>query len=847
MLTLSTNFVSGSMLTPGGNAGSSDANDYSDAADAKPLTLFAFIRKYSRFYLKYLYRLAFCLAVLVHTLIELHIASFTPHALFLSLAAVLSFVAAAGALYVGAEVASDRVIPTVLAATLANAAGPVERQIMVTRARAGLAKAIVVAILLGLWGITSDWYHGNDMLASAYAAAAAAAATRSRHSHSLALARAGFAGGSAGADGDDAAFADDADVDNDVVLVMPHDMRPDAYASVALSTAARAAAAVGKAGSAAGDAGAVVGRSIGATTKGAQLIGQKVFTMGATAADAADASGPAAPVATAAVVGASEIEVETVLDNSGDASDVTAKVQSLKKAKTAANADIATGDNNTNSSVVTVKLMPVTEQLSDSIVSSLAHTDSHVIGPIVDANANATNAVANAPSAVDDGNKALTSSYELASALLNILHVSEAITNGDAVADNSVTPTETAPVKHNGDAAGSKHNKGAAATAAADSGADDAENSAGDGEGDAEDSDATVGRHAYLRKPPAVAVANGKAAPCTLPTATRPGYCPVPAREPVPALRTVMGSLLGPDIHTPTTKSGRRKAARASAAADDAETEIEAEPVVVNPAAAAAAAVASGGVGRPEPPLPLYHRFNLEDDGAVEAVTEAELQFSGVGAHVSPWLIRLWQLTSLPLHLLLTSGVALYVCYVFALKVRMRSANRVISAELCAPEHTKARVIDLEVLVWDLTARLNPYMAVILLAVMMKFVSLTFYIVASDPESRYVSRVWEKAYFLFGVAVQPPVLLLLVIFALGGLNSECDFLRKIIARGFIQQTGLEKGSARQAAALMEFTKKAEISPTLLGMHVSSLTALTTLASGVAFYLTMLKYKYRQFI
>jgi hypothetical protein len=138
-------------------------------------------------------------------------------------------------------------------------------------------------------------------------------------------------------------------------------------------------------------------------------------------------------------------------------------------------------------------------------------------------------------------------------------------------------------------------------------------------------------------------------------------------------------------------------------------------------------------------------------------------------------------------------------------------------------------------------------MAVILTSILFKFVTLTFYVMSNDPSSRYVSRLWEKAYFLFGLAVQPSVFVLLVLFQLGGLTSECEFLRKVVARAFIQHASLNKGSPRQAAALLEFTSRAEIAPTLMGMHVSSFTGLGVLSSGAFFYLSMLKYKYRQFI
>jgi hypothetical protein len=476
------------------------------------------------FYAKYAYRLFFCLLILLHTGLGLHIASFTPQSSYLSLAYLLNLTAAVAALALGSDIAADRLVPTVLAATLGNAAGSTERHIMLTRARAGLHKAVCVVILLGVWGVASDWLHGEDMIAAG---------------------------------------------------VFIKDVR--AAAAGAATTPVQADAATFAAFSAGpGSSTSTSSGSLGALTRHiAAVPGRALASLGATLS-------PAQPVG----------QEKLMLDTSPETAAVNAA------AAHAANA-IAGGS-----------AVPV------------------------DAEVNATAVTTTTPDpAAATADADLSRRQRLASALLGMLHNDEA----------------------------------------------------------------RCGSHHHKDQQPA------RAAPSAAHTARTAGRVCPPApssKPPQPSLLRALLGLGGSIAHGESARNAFDFDARfgtASAAAAAAAAEAD--------AAAAAAAAAAGA--KPLPRFPEYHRFGLEDDGAAEAMTEVDMQFADIGIHVPVWLIRMWQLTSIPLHLLLTATTALYVAYVFTLKVRMRSANRVIGAEICVHEHSKARVIDLEVLVWDLTARIK--------------------------------------------------------------------------------------------------------------------------------------------
>ncbi len=118
----------------------------------------------------------------------------------------------------------------------------------------------------------------------------------------------------------------------------------------------------------------------------------------------------------------------------------------------------------------------------------------------------------------------------------------------------------------------------------------------------------------------------------------------------------------------------------------------------------------------PPPSRPVGHLpppasgFGGSDGGGLPVAAAAAALPQGWGVSAIVWAAPLAPL-------LAGAGVALFSAYVSVVAVRMRAATRVIGGELCTVAHARARVVDAEVIVWDLTTRI-AYVVVITIPIM---------------------------------------------------------------------------------------------------------------------------------
>ncbi len=210
-------------------------------------------------------------------------------------------------------------------------------------------------------------------------------------------------------------------------------------------------------------------------------------------------------------------------------------------------------------------------------------------------------------------------------------------------------------------------------------------------------------------------------------------------------------------------------------------------------------------------------------------------------------LINLYMVSSISMHLLIPTAVAVYCCYCRVLEVRVRSASRVIGHAICSVTHAQRRLVDIETIVDQLSECYSNPLLVIMFAMAGRFVLLTVFVVMQNPNSQYVMDVWSKGYFVFGMVVQPCLILVTILFTVGALSSECEFLKKVAIRYYIVQSSIKEERSLQVEYLLDYVRTAEIKPSLNGHEVDTMEGVQIVLSGIFFYTSMLKYKYRMLI